>query len=48
MVLPNLLLRLVKDAKGTTTGQLIDEIGRGNLIGYIYHSMVYDLAGNVD
>ena len=46
MVLPNLLLRLVKDAKGTTTGQLIDEIGRGNLIGYIYHSMVYDLAGS--
>ena len=46
MVLPNLVLRLVEDTKSTTTSQMIDEVARGNLIGYIYHSLVYDLAGS--
>ena len=44
MIVPNLLLRRVVDLKPTSPSELIGQVGRGNLVGYIFNSLVYDWA----
>jgi len=39
---PNLLVGSLEDNKGTTPRQLLAQIGRGNLLSYLYGSMVYE------
>jgi MFS family permease len=41
LLLPPLFLRSVDDARGTTPGQLLGQVGRGNLLSYLYGSLVY-------
>jgi MFS family permease len=48
MVLPNIMLRTVKDNKGTTSRELLGQVGRGNLVGYLYNALVFDWARNDD
>lgn len=46
MVIPNLLLRAVQDSKDTTSRELLGQVGRGNLVGYLYNALVFDWARN--
>lgn len=46
LLVPNLLLRPVEDARGTTPRQLLAQVGRGNLLSYVYGSLVYDRASS--
>lgn len=46
MCLPVLLLRRVSDAKETTAGALLAQVGRGNLLAYVHSSMVYGRAAS--
>jgi MFS family permease len=42
MILPNIFLRTVKDSKGTTSRELLGQVGRGNLVGYLYNALAFD------
>jgi MFS family permease len=42
MVMPGFFLRKVSDSKGTTPRQLFTQVGKGNLLGYLYSSFSYD------
>jgi MFS family permease len=44
LLLPNLFLRTVQDAKQTTPGQLLSQVARGNLLSYMYGSFTYDVT----
>jgi MFS family permease len=44
MILPNFLLRTVKDGKGTTSRELLGQVGRGNVVGYLYNALAFDWA----
>ena len=44
MIIPNFLLRTVQDNKGTTSRELLGQVGRGNLVGYLYNAVVFDWA----
>lgn len=44
MIVPNFLLRAVQDNKGTTSRELLGQVGRGNLVGYLYNALVFDWA----
>ena len=46
MVIPNVLLRAIEDNKDTTPRELLRQVGRGNLVGYLYNSTVFDWARN--
>jgi MFS family permease len=46
MIIPNILLRAVEDNKGTTSRELLGQVGRGNLVGYLYNALVFDWARN--
>ena len=43
-LLPLLLLRLVKDAKGVTTRHVLSQMFRGNLLSYAYNATIFSLA----
>ena len=46
LLLPPVFLSRVQDGRGTTPGQLLGQVGRGNLLSYLYGSLVYGRTGD--
>ncbi|MDA0746189.1 MAG: MFS transporter [bacterium] len=46
LLLPTLFLRPVQDLKQTTARQLLAYVGQGNLLGYLYGTLLYGRTGN--